>query len=63
MKKTIPAKDEVFFSTRRLKRSLHSRLHILKAARNAHGKLHWTLDMVLNDALAAGLAVLERQIK
>lgn len=61
--KTSPAKDEVFFSTRRLKRNLHSRLHILKAARNAHGKLRWTLDMVLNDALAAGLVVLERQVK
>lgn len=58
-------KDEVVFSTRHLQRALHSRLHIIKAARNARGALgvRWTLDDVLNEALAIGVVELERRLK
>lgn len=56
---------EVVYSTRHLSRALHSRLHIIKAARNARGALgvRWTLDDVLNEALAIGVGELERRLK
>ena len=58
-----PKADEVVFQTRRLKRALHARLHVLKAIRNGQRTpkqkpVH--LDEVLNEALAVGLAVLEQ---
>lgn len=63
--KTRAKKDEVVFSTRHLSRALHSRLHIIKAARNAREVLgvRWTLDDVLNEALAIGVVELERRLR
>lgn len=64
-KTTSSANHQVVFSTRHLNRALHSRLHLIKAARNARGALgmRWTLDDLLNEALAIGVQELERRLK
>lgn len=54
--------NEVCYYTRHLSRALHSRLHIVKAARNAKGSVKWTVDAVLNEALGEGLTVLEKRL-
>lgn len=54
-----PARAETSFQTRRLRRDLLAKLHILKAQRNAErvkGQRAWRLDQVLNEVLERGLA-------
>jgi len=56
---TMKKRVETSFHTRRLRRDLLAKLHILKAQRNAErvkGQKAWRLDQILNEVLERGLA-------
>lgn len=62
--KSDPTSKELVFQTRHLRRDLHAKLHIVKAARNAK-RLKTappvTIDQVLNEALDKGLAAINAE--
>jgi hypothetical protein len=62
-KRKQPGENELIFQTRRLRRDLHTRLHVLKAHLNGQlreGEPQITLDEVLNHVLEAGLNQTEK---
>lgn len=62
--KSDPTSKELVFQTRHLRRDLHAKLHIVKAARNAKRPKTSppvTIDQVLNEALERGLTAINAE--